>query len=49
MSAVLILGGVLTPLELPGMDFGNFIGYVLWSVWLVAFAILILRRSRSRE
>jgi hypothetical protein len=26
----------------------NFIGYVIWSVWLVIFAILILRHSRSR-
>ncbi len=48
VSAVLILGGVLTPLQVPGVDFGNFVGYILWSVWLVAFAILILRHSRSR-
>src|SRR5215210_9495570 len=47
-SAVLILGGVLTPLQLPLVDSANFIGYVLWSVWLVIFAILILRHSGSR-
>ena len=47
VSAVLILGGVLTPLQLPGVDFGNFIGYILWSVWLIIFAILILRHARS--
>jgi hypothetical protein len=29
------------------VDRANFIGYVLWSVWLVIFAILILRHSRS--
>ena len=47
VSAVLILGGVLVPLRLPLVDFGNFIGYILWSVWLVIFAILILRHARS--
>jgi hypothetical protein len=46
-SAVLILGGVLSPLDLPLVDTANFVGYVLWSVWLVAFgAVLALRRSR---
>jgi len=47
VSAVLILAGVLTPLHLPVVDIANFIGYVLWSVWLVIFAVLILRQSRS--
>ena len=44
VSAVLILGGVLSPLGLPGVDTANFIGYVLWSVWLVAFAVVLVRR-----
>jgi hypothetical protein len=44
VSAVLILLGVLTPLSVPGVDQANFIGYVLWSLWLVAFAVLLLRR-----
>jgi Domain of unknown function (DUF4386) len=49
VSAVLILSGVLTPLHLPMVDTANFVGYVLWSVWLVVFAILILLRyPRSR-
>jgi len=48
VSAVLILGGVLVPLQLPLVDLGNFVGYILWSVWLVIFAILILRRAGSR-
>jgi hypothetical protein len=49
VSAVLILSGVLTPLHLPVVDTANFVGYVLWSVWLVVFAILILLRyPRSR-
>jgi Domain of unknown function (DUF4386) len=49
VSAVLILSGMLTPLHLPVVDNANFIGYVMWSVWLVIFAILILlRHPRSR-
>jgi hypothetical protein len=48
VSAVLILAGVLDPLQLPVVGLANFVGYVLWSAWLVIFAILILRRSRSR-
>jgi hypothetical protein len=42
-SAVLILTGVLSPLDLPLVDTANFAGYVLWSIWLVVFAVLILR------
>jgi hypothetical protein len=45
VSAVLILGGVLSPLNLPLIDTANLAGYVLWSLWLVAFAaVLVLRR-----
>jgi hypothetical protein len=43
-SAVLILTGVAVPLGLPGADLANFLGYVLWSVWLIAFAVLVWRR-----
>jgi hypothetical protein len=46
VSAVLILSGVLSPLDLPLVDTANFAGYVLWSVWLVAFGVLLLRRPR---
>jgi hypothetical protein len=45
-SATLVLAGVLSPLDLPGVDLANFVGYVLWSVWLVAFAVLIAVRER---
>ena len=47
VSAVLIFAGVLSPLDLPGIDVANFIGYVLWSLWLVIFAVLLLRRPRT--
>ena len=43
ISAALIFIGVLVPLDVPGADAANFIGYVLWSLWLVALAILLIR------
>ena len=48
-SAVLILTGVLSPLDLPLADTANFAGYVLWSLWLVAFAAVLLMRHRTRS
>jgi hypothetical protein len=45
VSAVLILTGVLPTLQVPGIDL-NFAGYVLWSLWLLVFAVLILRHAR---
>ncbi|MDA0168872.1 DUF4386 domain-containing protein [Solirubrobacter taibaiensis] len=46
VSAVLVFVGVFSPLELPVIDTANFFGYVLWSVWLLAFAAVILVRER---
>ena len=43
-SAVLILAGLLSPLGLPFIGTANLIGYVLWSAWLIAFAVLVVRR-----
>jgi hypothetical protein len=43
VSAVMILAGVLSPLNLPGVDLANFVGYVLWSIWLIAFAVMLVR------
>jgi hypothetical protein len=45
-SAALVLAGVLSPLNLPVVDMANFVGYVLWSVWLIAFGVVILVRER---
>ena len=39
-SAALVLVGVLSPLGLPVVDTANFFGYVLWSVWLIAFGVV---------
>lgn len=45
-SAGLVLVGVLSPLDLPVVDTANFAGYVLWSLWLIAFGVVILVRER---
>jgi hypothetical protein len=46
VSAALVFIGVLSPLDLPVVDSANFIGYVLWSAWLVAFAVVMLVHER---
>jgi uncharacterized protein DUF4386 len=48
-AAALIAVGVLVPLDVPGADFANFVGYILWSLWMLAFATLILRRPERIE
>jgi hypothetical protein len=45
-SAALVVVGVFSPLDLPAIDAANFVGYILWSIWLVAFGIVVLRRER---
>jgi hypothetical protein len=45
-SAVLVGVGVRSPLDLPVVDEANFIGYVLYSVWLIAFGVVLLVRER---
>ncbi len=50
MSAALILLGVASPLGLPlvdtaALDTANFVGYVLWSGWLVVFGVVLLVRG----
>jgi hypothetical protein len=46
VSALLVLVGVVSPLGLPVIDTANFFGYVLWSVWLIAFAVVMLVHAR---
>jgi hypothetical protein len=46
-AAGLIATGVLVPLEVPGPDLANFAGYVVWSLWLVSMAVVLLRGGRS--
>jgi hypothetical protein len=45
-SAALVLVGVLSPLDLPMVDTANFLGYILWSIWLIAFGVVMLVRER---
>lgn len=45
-SAALVLVGVFSPLDLPVIDMANFVGYVLWSGWLVIFAVVLVVRQR---
>jgi hypothetical protein len=45
ISAALIAVGVLVPLGLPGADFANFAGYILWSVWMLVLAAMVWRRG----
>ena len=42
-AAILIATGLLIPLGVPGTDMANFVGYVLWSVWLIALAVVLVR------
>jgi hypothetical protein len=50
LSAVLIATGVLSPLGVPGVALTNFAGYVGFSLWMVAFAVLLLvRRPATAE
>ena len=45
-AAVLVLTGVLSPFDLPLVDLTNLSGYVMWSVWLIAFAVVLWRSER---
>jgi hypothetical protein len=45
-AAALVAVGVVSPLELPLVDEANFVGYVLYSVWLIAFGIVLLVHER---
>jgi hypothetical protein len=44
-SAVLVGVGVMSPLGLPVVDEANFIGYVLYSLWLIAFGVVLVVRA----
>jgi len=49
VSAAMIFLGVFSPLDIAAIDTINFGGYVLWSVWLIWFAIALLRGSNQAE
>jgi len=45
-SAVLVFAGVFSPFGVEALDTANFFGYVLWSVWLIAFGVLLVVHDR---
>jgi uncharacterized protein DUF4386 len=47
VSAIMILLGVLSPLDLALIDTVNFAGYIQWSIWLIWLAIALLRDARN--
>lgn len=47
LAAALIAVGTVEPLGVPLAGLANFVGYVVWSCWLIAFAVLLLARRRS--
>jgi hypothetical protein len=47
VSAALIATGLLEPLGVPGTGFSNFVGYIAWSVWMVAFGVSLLRHGTA--
>jgi hypothetical protein len=49
MSAALVFVGVFSPLDVPMIDTANFVGYILWSAWLVALGALILIHERRHS
>lgn len=46
ISSFLILLGIFSPLGIGWADIANFIGYVLWSLWLIILGILIFRKHK---
>jgi hypothetical protein len=45
VSAGLVACGLLVPFGVPGADLANFAGYLAWSAWLVALAVVIARHG----
>jgi hypothetical protein len=46
-ATVLIILGVLAALGAPGADIAVFVGYILWSIWLIALGVTLLRTTRA--
>jgi hypothetical protein len=49
LAAVAILAGVLEPAGVSAAGLVNFAGYVLWSLWLIAFGVLLIRRHPTDQ
>ena len=46
VSAVLVATGVVVPLGVDVASLTNFVGYLLWTAWLICLAAHLLIRSR---
>ncbi len=46
-SAAMVAVGVVEPLNVLGAGLVNFFGYLVWSAWLVAVAVAVIRSGRS--
>jgi hypothetical protein len=46
-SAGLIATGVLIPLGVSAASFTNFVGYLVWTVWLIAMGVYLWRATRA--
>ena len=46
-AAILIATGVLIPLGLGAASLTNFVGYVIWCVWLIAMAVVLWRSKAA--
>jgi Domain of unknown function (DUF4386) len=44
-AAALVLVGVVVPLGVPGADLANFVGYIVWSLWLIGLAVHLWRHQ----
>ena len=49
VAAALIAVGTVEPLGVPMAGLLNFVGYIVWSVWLLAFAVRVLLVGRRER
>ena len=47
-AAALIATGVVIPLGVDAASFTNFVGYVVWCLWLLAMAVTLWRTKQAR-
>lgn len=47
VSAAMIATGTVEPLGVPLVGLTNFTGYIVWSAWLIAVAVVLLRSGRG--
>ena len=48
VAAALIAVGTVEPLDVPMAGLLDYVGYVVWSIWLVAFAVRVVILARRK-